>query len=596
MHRLISYGISARSSDFGSALSDNDDSDGEVDGPQLVNNPVFQPDPPSPICPPAPQKPLRSSTRSNKGIPPDRLGFGLSALTDQLVEPQTLDEALNGPQSTQWRAAMAEELQSLLSSNTWDLVSLPVGAKAVPVKWVFKIKRDQNGSVTRFKARLVVQGFRQQQGVDFDEVFAPTSKHTTLRLLLAIAAANDLEIQQLDIKTAFLNGFLEEQVYVKQPPGFPLGSPDLVCHLNKALYGLRQAPRAWFTRLKQELVGMGFTPSESDPALFTYHSKDAVFYLLVWVDDFLYAYPPSSSSLALSLLDQLKEIFDVQVIGNVSYFLGMEVIRDRTEHTIKLCQRQYIIDLVLQYGQQDAKPRPVPMDPSFKPTADGILLDVSQFQYSSLVGSLLYAAVCTRPDIAYAVGVLCRFMAAPTTQHWDAAIWLLRYLHGTSQHGLVYGQQSFLQGYCDADYAGDLNSRKSTTGLIFVFNKAPISWSSRLQPTVALSTAEAEYMAAADAVKEALWLRKLLMDFNQPIGPVPIYGDNQGALKLLKHPIASARSKHIDTRHHFARERVAFGEVKFAYISTDYMLADILTKALPKTRIEILRQGLGISD
>lgn len=226
---------------------------------------------------------------------------------------------------------------------------------------------------------------------------------------------------------------------------------------------------------------------------------------------------------------------------------------------------------------------------------DADLLDTSQYSYSGLIGSLLYLAVCTRPDIAQAVGALARYMAQPTTAQWKAALGVLRYLSSTADQGIVFGGGKGLAGYSDADYAGDPDSRRSTTGYVFLLYGGAISWSSRLQPTVAQSTVEAEYMAAASAVKEALWIRKLLHDLGiDHVGAVQLYSDNQGALQLLKHPIASQRSKHIDVMHHFARERVARGEVVFAYCPTGVMVADAMTKPLPESKFVYCRSGMGM--
>lgn len=510
------------------------------------------------------------------------------------AEPQTFEEAVSGVDGELWRQAMDEEMSSLHENETWEMVDLPAYAKAIPVRWVYKIKRDAAGNVERYKARLVVKGYMQREGVDFTEVYAPVSKHTSLRALLSLVAAENLELHQLDVKTAFLNGELEEELYVVQPPGYELGGKGIACRLKKALYGLRQAPRAWYTRLSAELALHDFLPSVSDPGLYVRHDKGGSTYLLVWVDDILVAGSPESVQ---GVKDVLHASFDVRDLGEANFFLGMEVERDRGSNCLKLTQKKYTAELLLRYGLQDANSKRVPLSPAVKLSREGSdKLDTALFGYGELIGSLLYLSVCTRPDITFAVGALARYMSDPREMHWEAAKGVLRYLCGTAKHGLVFGGKSALVGWCDADYAGDVDTRRSTTGYVFVLNGGAISWASKLQPTVAVSTAEAEYMAAAAAVKEALWLRKLLADLQMPVGTVQMHCDNQAALSLLKHPIASARSKHIDVLHHFARERVARGEVKFEYCQSSDMLADCLTKALPDVSFMFCRDTIGVRN
>ena len=287
--------------------------------------------------------------------------------------------------------------------------------------------------------------------------------------------------------------------------------------------------------------------------------------------------------------------FDVHDLGEANFFLGMELQRDRSKKELHITQKRYMQEMVNQFGLQDSKTKNVPMSTSIKLLkSEGEPLDKTKFGYSELIGSLLYLTVCTRPDIAFSVGALTRYMANPKKPHWEAAKNVLRYINGTCDLGIKFSSNTDLLGYCDADYAGDLDSRRSTTGYVYMLNGGAISWSSRLQPTVAASTTEAEYMASAHAVKEALWLRKLMTDLHINTGTINIMCDNQGAIKLLKHPIASPRSKHIDVIHHFARERVARGEVKFIYCNTEDMAADILTKAIPELKFEQHRKSMGI--
>jgi len=435
----------------------------------------------------------------------------------------------------------------------------------------------------------------QREGIDFTEVFAPVSKHVTLRVLLSQVAQEAMHLHQLDVKTAFLNGELEEDIYMSQPPGYEQGGPRMVCHLHKALYGLRQAPRTWYVKLRSELEKIGFKASEADAGLFILEQDSYKVYLLVYVDDMLIA------SKELSGVEHVKKtvgsIFNVRDLGEAKFFLGMEISRDQELGTVKLSQHKLTADILSRYGMSDSKSRSTPISTGTCLSKQGSKeLDKSRFPYTELVGSLLYLAACTRPDISQAVGVLSRYMAHPTEHLWNVAKDVLRYLIGSQDVGVVFKMSgSGLHGYCDADFAGDVDTRRSTTAYVFVLQGGAISWSSKLQPTVAVSTAEAEYMSAASAVKEALWLRKLMVDFVfDCTAPVLISCDNQAALKLLVNPVVSARSKHIDVLHHFARERVARKEVGFAYCRTDDMIADCLTKPLSQDKLLKCCKGMGI--
>ena len=515
-----------------------------------------------------------------------------SAHTAVLHEPANLEEALASDQGELWQQAADDEMASLIANGTWELEPVPPGVKPIPVKWVFKIKRDSNGNVERYKARLVAKGFRQQEGIDYDEVFAPVSKYTTVRTVLALAAAKDLEIHQLDIKTAFLYGELEEDVWIEQPPGYETGSPGMACHLRKSLYGLKQAPRVWHAKLSTELETLGFQPSAADAALFIKTDPQPV-YLLTYVDDILVI--TGDGTALVFTKTKLLDAFEGRDLGPATFFLGMDIKRDRTARTISLGQNRLTTDLLEKYGMTECKPLSTPLSTTAKLSKDGEPLDTTANGYAQLIGSLMYLSVCTRPDISQAVGALARYMAAPTVAHWQAAKGVLRYIAGTASYGITYGGDN-LEAYCDADYAGDLDTRRSTTGYVFNLGGGAISWSSRLQPTVAASTTEAEYMAAAYAIKEGLWLRTLLSDLGVKMDTITICADNQSAIKLLKNPVFSMRSKHIDVIYHFARERVTRKDITFKYIPTTKMVADVLTKPLPTAKLAFCRTAMGITD
>lgn len=340
---------------------------------------------------------------------------------------------------------------------------------------------------------------------------------------------------------------------------------------------------------------MGLTVTYSDESLYIFQdSHGSKTYLLVYVDDLLLA---GHEKTVFSLKEKLEERLDIHDLGNAKHFLGMEILRDRKNGNLWLGQKQNAQGVLEKFGMQDSKPRKTPMDANlplkvFDGKADTDVLE----PYQSLVGSLLYLANCTRPDISQPVGVLSRFMSNPSAEHLSAAKQVLRYLRGTADLGLLYTSKSAnLIGYCDADYAGDLDKRKSTSGFVFLRAGAAIAWSSKLQPTVALSTCEAEFISTAAAIKEALWLRNLLGDFEGQVKPVLIFGDNQGALKLLHHPHAHQRTKHIDVAHRFAQDRVERGEIQCEYIQTNAMVADCTTKVVPLKKFEENRKDMGMS-
>ncbi|KAJ9529329.1 hypothetical protein QJQ45_008010 [Haematococcus lacustris] len=496
--------------------------------------------------------------------------------------PATIQEALAGPQSEQWSLAADEEMQSLLSYGTWELVELPEGCRPLDNRWVFSVKRDGRGSIVRFKARLVVKGFLQREGIDFHELHAPVSKHATVRALLAVAAAEDMELEHLDVKTAFLNGRLEEVIYMHQPAGYEDGS-GRVCRLHRALYGLRQAPRAWHARLKEELEQLGFTASAADSCLFTMMRGSSKVLLAVYVDDCLLAVSKGDMGTLEWVKQRLAAVFDIHQLGPVEQFLGMRISRDRAARLLVLSQEQYALSVVDRYGLADSRPRAVPLSTAEQLQREGVQQQSEGgHSFAEVIGSLQHLAVVSRPDIAHAVGVLAKFMSAPSKEHWRVLRGVLRYVADIAAMGLMYGASAGLVGFCDADFAGDTDTRRSTTGHVFMLHGGAVSWSSRRQPTVAASTTESEYMACSAAGKEGLWLRVTSMC------------DNEAALTLVKHPIASARSKHIDVLHHFVRERVARGELVFKFCGSAANVADVFTKALPSVKFEFCKAGMGM--
>jgi hypothetical protein len=491
-----------------------------------------------------------------------------------------------------WTASMNTELAALAEKQVYSWSDLPQGRKALPSRWVFKIKRTQTGDVDKYKARVVAKGFLQTEGVDYTEVFAPGGSLPTLRLLLSHAAANDLGVRHLDVKTAFLNGDLREEVYLQPPAGIK-GPVGKVWRLHKALYGLKQAAQSWYEKLRKSLTSAGFVVSQSDPCLYiASHNSERVF-LLIHVDDVLIVGCDAAVEYAKSMFCKL---FEARDLGEASLFLGLQIARDRSKGVLWLGQTQYTNEVLKKYRHENCVPRVSPIDANMQLSAEGESIG-DDVPFSAAIGSLLYLAVFTRPDITHAVNMLARYMSKPKQQHWNALKGVLRYLRGTSELGLLYCRNAgCIIGYSDADYAGDPVMRRSTSGYLFLNAGAAIVWGSKLQTTVAASTCEAEFIAGARAVKEALSLRKLIFDLSGKWQAVKILMDNQSALVLIKNPAAGAqnRTKHIDVAYNFARHRVQVGQIEACFVPTQKMIADIFTKQLPGPSYRMHKENLGL--
>jgi len=406
----------------------------------------------------------------------------------------------------------------------------------------------------------------------------------------------------MDVNTAFLCSNLDEVVYVEQPEGFTIpGKEDWVCLLNKALYGLKQSPRAWFQCIAPVLVGFNFQQCESDPCIFVHtNSNGQKTYIALYVDDFIIAGENKDDIATIKRL--LSERFDMKDLGIARKFLGIE-IEYGNDGSIKIHQNQYIEQLLTRHGMQDCSPVSTPMDTSVKLTVtkdDEALADPKE--YASIVGGLMFAACVSRPDIMCAVGNLSQFLNGPSSKHLLAAKRVLRYLRGKSSLGITYRPPPLrLTGYSDADWAGDVNTRRSTTGYVVMLNNGAIAWRSQRQPTVALSTMEAEYMALTEATKELKWIRTLLAELGYTNGksedqtPTDLYSDNQSAIALAKNPVSHARAKHIDLRHHFVREAIQDKVIWVQYIPTTEMTADSLTKALGREKHEKCTARMGMT-
>jgi hypothetical protein len=410
--------------------------------------------------------------------------------------------------------------------------------------------------------------------------------------VISIAAELGWQIHQMDVKTVFLNGVIEEEIYIEQPEGFEVHDrASHVCRLKRVLYGLKQAPRAWYSRIDSYLLGMGFTKSEADSNLYYILVGGEPLILVLYVDDL---FMTGSEKLIADCKRDLVVEFEMKDLGLMHYFLGLEVWQ--TDGQIFLGQGKYVVEILKRFGMQDCRPMATPMVTNWKKIDASKSEGVDPTLYRQLIGSLMYL-VNTRPDLCFVVNTLSQFMVEPKHVHWVAAKHVLRYLCGTVEFGLSYiqGDGVKLVGYSDADWAGSAVDRKSTSGCCFSLGSGAISWFSRKQKSVALSSAEAEYMAASLASCEAIWLRKLLMGlFDQELDTTVIHCDNQSCIKLSENPVFHDRSKHIEIRYHFIRDCVQKGTVKLQYVPTGEQIADILTKPLVKGKFVFFRDKLGV--
>ena len=516
-------------------------------------------------------------------------------------EPESFEEARTHADNDKWMLAMKSEMESLLKNDTYELVEPPKDRKALKNKWVFKLKRDENEQLTKFKARLVVKGFGQKEGVDFDEIFSPVVKITSIRVILGMAASMDLEVEQLDVKTAFLHGDLEEEIYMEQPEGFEVeGKEYMVCKLKKSLYGLKQAPRQWYKKFDSFMVSHGYKRTDADPCVYIQQFTGGNFIiLLLYVDDMLIV--GQDVAMIRKLKSDLSKSFDMKDLGPAKQILGMEITRDRKAKKLWLSQERYVERVLERFNMKEAKPVSSPLSNQFQlsrrlcPTNQEEKDKMAGIPYSSAVGSLMYAMVCTRPDIAHAVGVVSRYLSNPGREHWEAVKWILRYLRGTSKLCLCFGgSKPVLEGFTDADLAGDLDARKSTSGYLFTFSGGAVSWQSKLQKCVALSTTEAEYIAANEAGKEMIWLQRFDQELGVKQESYVVHCDSQSAIHLSKNSVYHPRTKHIDLRYHWIRDAVSKRVFQLKKIHTNKNTSDMLTKVVPQQKLEYCSKSAGM--
>ena len=509
--------------------------------------------------------------------------------------PINYKQAVNSNDADKWQKAIQEEISSLEENKTWEVINqnnVDKNTCVVGSRWVFTIKRNSKGEIERYKARLVAKGYTQQLGINYFENYSPVARMDTMRLMICIAVQDNLIIEQMDVNTAFLYGELKENIILKLPEGF--NNDTKYCKLKKSIYGLKQASRTWNQNFDKFIKEKGFNNTEADPCLYIYNKESSKIYLLIYVDDII-LFTNSRSEMEM-IKTILKNRYKMKELGLLEWYLGIKVKQERS--IIKLNQIIYIQNLLKKFKMEDCKPVNTPMEGNQKLSKELTTKSSEEIKimenipYRSAVGALNYLSTCTRPDISYAVSEVARFNEDPSINHWKAVKRIFRYLKGTINYELTYIKQNDikLEGFADADWAGDIDSRRSTSGYIFKMNGI-ISWKSSKQSCIALSTVEAEYVSLGEAAKEAKWLIKLLNQIKVKIElPITIFEDNQGTIKLAENPVFHKRTKHIDTRIHFVRNLIENNIINVEYCPTKDMVADILTKSLHYPAFNYLRQ------
>ena len=486
--------------------------------------------------------------------------------------------------------AMESEMQSLRENNVFTAVPLPADKKAVGSRWVFARKSGPNKEVIH-KARFVAKGFAQIEGVDYTDTFSPTAKMTTIRMLIQLAAEKGMKVHQLDVKTAYLNAPLDCEVYLEPPKGFTEfgeGGTVLVWKLHKSLYGLKQSGRNWNFVLSDFFRSIGFRQSEVDACLFVKFDNKYCLFVVIWVDDIIIA---TDSEKALTVTKNLlKKRFKMSDLGEISWFLGIEF--HVSNSGIAMSQSRYIEGVLERFGYSSCNPRSTPCESNllkYDKPANNTAADVKT--YRQIVGSLIYAMTCTRPDLAFVVTRLSQSLENPSESDWMTVKHVMKYLKGTINQKLLYTKSEnglAISGFSDSDWAS-AKDRKSTTGYCFRLNpnSALIAWKSKKQPTTALSTCEAEYMALTAATQEAMFLAMLSKEFGLgSTEPIHIRGDNASSINLVKNPVITQYSKHIDIKFHFIREKFNSRFIELSHVPTGENVADLMTKPAVKVKLE----------
>ncbi|KAJ9544346.1 hypothetical protein OSB04_024053 [Centaurea solstitialis] len=503
------------------------------------------------------------------------------------IEPKNVSQALD---DSDWLLAMQEELLQFKRNKVYRLVPRPQDKSIIKTKWIFRNKKDESGLIVRNKARLVAKGYSQQEGIDYDETFAPVARIEAIRIFLAYAAHKNIKVFQMDVKSAFLNGVLHEEVYIEQPEGFlDPDFPDHVCILDTALYGLKQAPRAWYETLTNHLLSKGFKRGTIDTTLFLKKEGDDLLLVQIYVDDIIFG--STNPELCTKFSKIMETEFEMSVMGELNFFLGIQV--KQNPDGIFKNQSKYIKDMLKKFNMTDCSPIKTPMPTGNLLGPDLTGKSVDQKIYRSMIGSLLYLTA-TRPDIMFATCICARFQANPKESHLAAVKRILRYLKGTPELGLWYPKDSSFEliYFTDSDYGGCKLDRKSTSGSCQFLGDKLVSWTSKKQNCVSTSTAEAEYVAAASCCSQVLWMKTQLLDYGYKLKRVPIYCDSESAIAITSNPVQHSKTKHIDIRYHFIKDNVEKGNIEMFFVQTDYQLADLFTKPLDEKRFNFLNLNL----
>jgi Reverse transcriptase (RNA-dependent DNA polymerase)/GAG-pre-integrase domain len=533
-------------------------------------------------------------------------GIECALNTSTAIEPKTLAEALRRPDGDKYLDSAIAEIKAHLENGTWELARLPRGKRAIGSRWVFKIKRKADGSIDKYKGRIVAKGYAQREGVDYTETFAPTARFGALRTVIALAAMEDWELESVDISTAFLNGDIDAEVYMLKPEGveFPgFEGSEWVLRLLKGLYGIKQGPRIWSQKLHAALASIGFQRLESDHSVFIYERDGVKMVVPVHVDDLVLA--SSSKSAIAKVKDDLRARFKIHEQGPTSFLLGVKLERDRKNRMILLSQPAYIDSILQTYRMQDCNTVKTPMSEkarlssTMSPVSVDEKEDMKNVPYREALGKLLYLSIATRPDISYAVGVLCRFSENPGRQHWSALKRVIRYLKGTQNLKLTYTparatNEPFVT-FSDADLGGNVDNSRSTAGFAISVGGGAVLWSSRLQRHTSLSSTESEYTTASATGCEIIWMREFLDEIGYDISlPSTLFVDNNSAILVAKNPEHQSTMKHVNRSYHWIREKVADKEIKVEHIPGADNPADIFTKPLGRVKFTRFREMLGL--
>ena len=562
-------------------------------------------------------EPVRRSQRVRKSaIPSDYVTYMNEEVNEPMSEkvnepildndPISFKEAMKSEHSSEWLKAMKDEMKSMSTNKVWDLVEIPEGAKTVGCKWVYKTKHDPKGNIERFKARLVAKGFTQREGIDYNETFSPVSTKDSFRIIMALVAHYDLELHQMDVKTAFLNGDLYEDVYMAQPEGFVMkGKEHMGCHLKKSIYGLKQASRQWYLKFDQIIRQFGFKANKKDDCVYAKFKESKFIFLILYVDDILLA--SNDRNMLLETKKFLASKFEMKDLGEATYVLGIEIYRDRSNGVLGLSQKAYIEKVLKKYNMHNCSASPAPIMKGDKygkfqcPKNEYEAAQMKSIPYASAVGSIMYAQVCTRPDLAFVTGMLGRYQSNPGLEHWKLAKKTLRYLQGTKDLMLTYRKSENLEvvGYSDSDLAGCVDDKKSTSGYIFTLARGAVSWKSSKQKVTASSTMQAEYVACYEATGQAIWLKNFIPGLrvvDSISKPLKLYCDNKPAVYYASSNKSSASAKYIDIKYHVVKEMIQDQTISVEYMNTKLMLADPLTKGLPPIVFKEHVAGMGLVE